>query len=336
MRTAFLSTILAPALLAAFAPAASAGPLPTPACAPQVGSKAGSTGSARPGGPSVRPATGGSQTVGTRRVATSRSVATRVGSTTATAPRPGSSLPGPLSLLGGGQPAPSGETVAVHTSDDLDLAASFFPPRGKSGRAPAVILVHDAGADRHQFDRLAETLRKRGFAVLAIDLRGHGESATEEIAWKPGDDEANATLWAFAVRDVDAAADWLRTRPDVHASNLSLVGIGAGASLAVRHAVRDENVRAVVLAAPQEDELGYNLLRDLRELGGLPTLVLAEKGRGPDAERLEAAVEDAEGIDFVEVVRLKSARDKVAQDKRFASETLKFLRETAMPKRGDR
>lgn len=336
MRTALLPTILAPALLVALAPGAAAGPLPSPTCAPQVGAKASSSGTARPGGANARPRAGAPKSSGARSGSPANALRTPARPLGAATAQPALALPGGLPVLGGSEPAGHGEPVSVHTSDELELAGAFFAPRDQSGRAPAVILVHDAGADRHQLDRLAETLRKRDFAVLAIDLRGHGESASEEIAWKAGDDEANRALWAFALRDVDAAARWLRTRPDVHASNLSLVGIGAGAALAVRHAVRDENVRAVVIAAPEENELGFNLLHDLRELGGLPTLVLAEKGRGPDAERLESAAEEAEGIDFVEVVRLKSERNRVGQDKRFFGETLKFLREHAMPKRGDR
>ena len=53
-----------------------------------------------------------------------------------------------------------------------------------------------------------------------------------------------------------AAAKFLRTQKGVHTANLTVIGLGAGSSLALRHAQDDENVRSTVLLNPPEKALG--------------------------------------------------------------------------------
>ena len=226
------------------------------------------------------------------------------------------------------------EEVEIKTQDKQALQASFYPSR-KSGRAPAVLLVHDAGSDRSKFESTAESLQKRGFAVLALDLRGHGSSVTEDFNWIKAAEEEQAKLWAFAMRDLDAATDFLRERDDVHNSNLSLVGVGAGAALATKYALRDENARAVVLIDPQPEAYGYDMYQDVYDLGGLPTMILAPSADRRQAERLQSAAN--EGNNGVEYVQFKVLKPKKGEgpltDKRLPKNVTDFLRDEAMESR---
>ena len=45
----------------------------------------------------------------------------------------------------------------------------------RAGRGPAVLLIHGVGGDARNWDAIAAHLRER-FDVIAMDLRGHGES----------------------------------------------------------------------------------------------------------------------------------------------------------------
>ena len=164
--------------------------------------------------------------------------------------------------------------VQVKTQDDLTLAGDFYAS-GRKGTAPAALLVHDAGADRSQLTKVAERLQRTGFAVLAIDLRGHGESKGENLDWSGLTESERAATWTFATRDLEAGADWLRKQEGIHRTNLSLVGAGSGCALAVRHASRDENVRCVTLLAPRSENFGFDVASDIHEIEGLPTLVVA-------------------------------------------------------------
>jgi len=49
------------------------------------------------------------------------------------------------------------------------------------GEGPCVLLVHGFEGNRTQFGALVEALRSRGFAVAALDVPAHGDSAGEEL-----------------------------------------------------------------------------------------------------------------------------------------------------------
>lgn len=140
------------------------------------------------------------------------------------------------------------ETVDIKVSATMKLKASFFVPKSDE-RAPAALLIHDAGSDRKSMADLAERMWKAGYAVLTIDLRGHGDSICDESKdYRTLDtDKDRKAMWAFAYRDIESAARWLRSNKRVHSSNLNMIGNGSGCALAARHAARDENVRTVTL-----------------------------------------------------------------------------------------
>jgi len=226
--------------------------------------------------------------------------------------------------------------VKFETKDKQLLSGSYYKPkRQKSGSpAPAVLLLHDAGQTRDDLEATAMYLHKKGFAVLTIDLRGHGGSVTADMNFETSDEKAQSTLWALSTRDVDAAATFLLEQHGVHATNLSIIGVGAGASLAVRRAAKDDNVRAIVLVDPQPSAFGYNLANGIADLGGLPTMIITPKESRNVADRLKAAAHSANGgIEYVEVTALKSAPGKTLGDKRLKSAAAAWLRGQAMPRK---
>ena len=94
-------------------------------------------------------------------------VATSAAPPVASAP----SVPGAISA-----PSPRGrgnkvevERVELQTEDRLKLAADYYPPKSTRSRAPAAILVHDAGGSRSQLSLYAERLHSQGLAVLIIE-----------------------------------------------------------------------------------------------------------------------------------------------------------------------
>ena len=225
--------------------------------------------------------------------------------------------------------------VEIRASDNTELAASFFPPIDKASAGsptPGVLMVHDAGADRHQLDDMAQKLQKAGFAVLTVDLRGHGQSRGENGAWSELDDEEKSRVWALATLDIEAAADWLLSQGQVHSTNLSVVGLGSGCALALRHAKRDENVRCVVLMGPRSKDFGFDVAADLQKIEGLPTLVLAAK----DDEEVRSMVEAANGESqpFVELDYAAQRGPAVIEDRKVPGKVVTWIKGFAMPKRG--
>ncbi len=227
------------------------------------------------------------------------------------------------------------EVVNFKTRDDQAISARLYIPR-KNGRAPAVLLVHAAGSSAEPLDELAANLQRKGFAVLIPNLRGHGPSVSENYNWaKDTDADVRTKSWSLAVRDLEASTDFMRGHDSIHNSNLSIVGVGAGALLATRYAVQDENTRAIALIAPDPENYGFNILSDLKELGGLPVLIMSESsGRGDNVRIANASAKSNDGIEFVEVKSLKPKKDgDLFSDKRLNSEITKFIEKQANPKR---
>ncbi len=230
----------------------------------------------------------------------------------------------------------SSNSVSLETKDRQLLSASYYEPkrRKSSPPAPAAMLLHDAGSSREELAEMAAYLHKKGFAVLTLDLRGHGASATEDTNFEKADEKARENLWAMSTRDVDAATKFLLKQNGVHASNLSLVGVGAGAALVVRRAAKDDNVRAIVLIDPAKESLGFDVSGGVGDLGGLPTLILAPKSSRDAADEIQASAHEVnEGLEFVEINALKSDSATILKDKRLKTCTSSWLRDQVMPKK---
>ena len=68
--------------------------------------------------------------------------------------------------------SPVVRTVTITAADDIQLTADEWgDPSG-----PPVLMCHGAGHNRHAWKTTAQTLADRGWFVLTVDARGHGDS----------------------------------------------------------------------------------------------------------------------------------------------------------------
>jgi len=126
--------------------------------------------------------------------------------------------------------------VTLQTADQVRLAASLLPgPRDDAGPGPAIVLLHGFSAHRRKprYAWLADELATR-FTVLAVDLRGHGESA------------GHSGLGADEHHDVAAAVAHLRTAGH---DWVGIVGVSMGATAAAHAAVHGVERDATVLVS---------------------------------------------------------------------------------------
>ena len=249
---------------------------------------------------------------------------------------PSSLTTAPAALARESRPTEGIRGMHLETSDGLTLSGTYYEPNSKRKmKAPAAILIHTAGAERESLDDLARYLQRKGVGVLTFDLRGHGESKSERIDWEEMDERMRQATWSQSIRDIQAAAAYLKQRGEIHNNNLSVIGVETGSTLAVKHALDDTNVRAVVLFQPSAEAYGFNLQADLEDLEGLPTAIASSKDLRDQASALvNAAHGGGEGTPFVDLMVSKGQGSaELLADSKLKSSLWSWLRDHVMPSR---
>ncbi len=147
-------------------------------------------------------------------------------------------------------------------SDGTRLAGDVFLPKGLAAdqKVPAIVLCHGwGGMKSHLNQRIAPQFASAGYAVLAFDYRGWGESDGRLVVRgempKP-DADGNVTVKAQLVRevvdpldqeeDIDAAISFMTGEPHVDAARIGIWGSSLGGSHVIWRAGNDPRVKAVV------------------------------------------------------------------------------------------
>jgi dipeptidyl aminopeptidase/acylaminoacyl peptidase len=158
------------------------------------------------------------------------------------------------------------QRVSFRTDDGLTLAGTWYEPSSRP--APAVILIHMLQKSRRDWDQTASRMAGEGFAVLAFDLRGHGES------------QGNAQDLPNMVQDVRAARRFVASRPDALPSRIGIAGASLGATLAALAAADDPAIASLALLSPSADYRGLRLDPAIRKYGARPLLLVASDEDG--------------------------------------------------------
>lgn len=159
------------------------------------------------------------------------------------------------------------------------LAGTLTLPRG-TGPFPAALLITGSGPqDRNEalmghkpFLVLADSLTRRGIAVLRVDDRGVGGSTGEF---------AKATSQDFA-GDVLAGVEYLKSRKEIDPRKIGLIGHSEGGMIAPMCAVRSKDIAFIVLMAgpgiPGEQILYRQSALILKASGTSPKLMEQNEG----------------------------------------------------------
>ncbi len=143
------------------------------------------------------------------------------------------------------------EDVSVTTPMGHTLAGTLTLPKGASKSKPvaAIITISGSGAEDRDsnlgfggyrpFRQLADSLARRGIAVLRMDDRGTGAS---------GGTFKGSTSADFG-EDIRAGLAYLRTRPEIRSDRLGVLGHSEGAVITPMVAEKETKLRAIVLLA---------------------------------------------------------------------------------------
>lgn len=131
------------------------------------------------------------------------------------------------------KPGPGGERVILG-----DTPANYFPASG-TGRHPAILLLGGSDGSLREFRNVyARALAAKGYAVLYP-----GYYMTREN---------NRSFNMVPLETFDQALAWLKTRPEIDADRIGIIGHSKGAEAALLIASRHPEIKAVVAAMPSD------------------------------------------------------------------------------------
>ena len=153
------------------------------------------------------------------------------------------------------QPPLEFHQIEITTTDSVKIAAWFMPAEDSQGmvipdRRPTVLLLPAEGETLPDRLPLMAALVRRGFAVMAVEHRGHGVSQAFAV-------QAGVSVYPEYRVDASSALDVLWKRPEVDTTRVAVYGESQGAIVAMAVAGRRPEVRAVVAVGLIRDWKSY-------------------------------------------------------------------------------
>lgn len=158
---------------------------------------------------------------------------------------------------GNATPVPGGtlEKIAFVSEDGEPILGLLWLPLQRTAPARAVIIADSRGKQAVAESDLVRPLLDSGMAVLAVDLRGRGET----LGHMSPDWDTNFRLVANQVEfgqplpgrrafDLLRTVDYLRTRPELCPNMLAVIGLGDDALSALLAAAADTRIQSVVVS----------------------------------------------------------------------------------------
>ncbi len=118
------------------------------------------------------------------------------------------------------QDLPDHETITRNAPDDIALVADFYAASAETTGAPVIIALHMLNSQRAAYAPIIPDLHDAGYAILNVDMRGHGESG-------------GARDWEAAIADVADWIAWLDAGGQLNEAGLAIMGASIGANVAI-------------------------------------------------------------------------------------------------------
>ena len=136
------------------------------------------------------------------------------------------------------------EEITFITEDGVKISGNYFKP--KKEHAPVFLLLHMMPSTKESWNSFSTHLQEKGFAALAIDMRGHGNS-TDKNGLKLDYKEFKDHEHRDSMKDIAAAKEFLAGQANVDISRMAIAGASIGANLALWQASIDKDVKILIL-----------------------------------------------------------------------------------------
>ncbi len=192
-------------------------------------------------------------------------------------------------------------TFRLRGFDGAPLVASYYPSKLGSSAA-VVMLIHESGRSRKDFEDavhdlkgqgLAEHLQGLGYAVFSMDLRGQGQNVRRTLAYNErprGMEDLQAGYFFLVDR---------HNRGDFNLAKLGVIALGDSSNLVVAWAYqpgaavtiegRPSDLSAMVLISPKAEGSGFLLSHVLAAIAPrVPLLLLAGDRDNPSRDAVKS------------------------------------------------
>lgn len=154
-----------------------------------------------------------------------------------------------------------GRRVRFAAPDGFALGGVVVPPPGDKRRRAAVVLW--APRDTlESYDSLTVALKRSGWAVVLMQVRGSGWSAAPSCPFPDSWGGREDAMQAACARDVREAFRALALSASIDTTRYVVAGVGLTAPIAAEAAQLDERVQALVLLSPAPAEVERGTLRE--------------------------------------------------------------------------
>jgi len=135
-----------------------------------------------------------------------------------------------------------------------------------------------------------ESLAAGGYSVLAVDLRGHGQTG-------------GTRDWELAQDDTALWVAWLREQPEVDPARISLIGASIGSNLAIRGMAADEQIVTAIALSPGLNYAGVTTEDAIETIGNRPVYLMAGQGDSESATAVKTLAALLEGDSIVRLYK---------------------------------
>jgi pimeloyl-ACP methyl ester carboxylesterase len=128
----------------------------------------------------------------------------------------------------------------------------------------------------------SQLLADSGYAVLALDMRGHGETG-------------GSRDWDLAEEDLQMAWEWFTGLDEVAGGDTAVIGASIGSNMALITGANIPDVKTVILLSPGLDYRGVTTDDAIAAYGNRPVLIVASQEDSYAANSSETLADLAEG-----------------------------------------
>lgn len=181
--------------------------------------------------------------------------------------------------------------ISVQSVDGFSIKAVLeYPKVKKQKEFPTVVLLHSLGYSSEWWETLPKELLDSGYAVLRIDLRGHGRSVYNSKLVRTSWKSMTNSAYAKYPDDVVKVIDYVKSEntKKIFFNNYAIVGADIGASTAVLAADKiSYKPKTIVMLSPVVKTKGLFIPVKMANLSNIDILAISGTDDVSGAESAE-------------------------------------------------